>query len=291
VWREESTKLRHPHWFDFRDPGKLWQRTHTRAQAEQERGIERVTEEAIARRSFADVDPIWLEEIVRLHYRVWSFVEYGTFRPWSAAQREALSDTLGQVCVFEGLDRLRHAQDIVVYLMELETHVPGFKDEGGKDRWTSEARYQPTRQLIEKLMYNTWDWGELAVATNLVIDPILTEVAIFALIGRSGPFHGDVVTPFIVSTAERDRRWSLDWTRALVAMVTADEVTKAKENVGFLREWADVWTPLAIAAAEPMAEVYAKVPKPMVGFDQAMSGAIEKQKKLLAELGLNGGAG
>ena len=36
-WREESTALRHPDWFAFRDPAQLWQRPYVRMQAEQER--------------------------------------------------------------------------------------------------------------------------------------------------------------------------------------------------------------------------------------------------------------
>ena len=41
AWRKESTRLSHPHWFDFRDPAALWQRPYVRMQAEQERSLER----------------------------------------------------------------------------------------------------------------------------------------------------------------------------------------------------------------------------------------------------------
>jgi hypothetical protein len=288
-WCTDSTKLRHPHWFDFRDPAKLWQRVYTRNQAEQERAIERVTEETILRGALADIDKDWLELVIRQHYRVWSFVEYGTFRPWATAQREALSDTLGSVCVFEGLDRLRHAQDIVIWLMELEMQLPGFQDEGGKERWVTEPCYQPTRRLIERLMHDQFDWGELAVATNLVIDPILTEVAVFQLIGRNGSLHGDVVTPFIVSTAQRDRRWSLAWTEALVKMVTEESVPAAKANKELIEDWVCTWTPLALDAAGALAEVYDKVPFKQAPFEQVLAGAQAAQRRILDGLGLLAG--
>ena len=40
AWQRESTKLVHPHWFDFRDPASHWQRTYVKMQGEQERGID-----------------------------------------------------------------------------------------------------------------------------------------------------------------------------------------------------------------------------------------------------------
>lgn len=288
-WRAESTRLQHPHWFDFRDPAKKWQRTHTRDQAEQERAIERMSADTITSGAVNDIDPSWLQHIVRDHYRVWSFVEYGVFKPFASAQREALSDTLGAVCVFTGLDRLRHAQDIVIWLMDLETSLEGFKDEGGKERWTTDPVYQPARQLIEKLVYGQWDWGELAVATSLVIDPILTEVGVFQLVQRNGAHHGDSVTPFIASTAARDRRWSLGWTESLVKLVTADDVPTAKENRAVLEEWVAEWTPLALEAASALAPIYTRAPRMVVSHDQAMATAQAQQKAILEPLGLGAG--
>src|SRR5207247_2177143 len=100
----------------------------------------------------ADIDEQWLHEIVRKHYRAWSYAEAGTFRPFATQQREALSDTIAAAMVFEGLDRLRHAQDVVIWLMELEENLPGFKDGDGKGLWTDDPVYQPSRRVIEKLM-------------------------------------------------------------------------------------------------------------------------------------------
>ena len=76
AWRPESTRLQHPHWFDFRDPSGLWQRTYVKLQAEQERAIERTVEDAALAGIFGEFDPVWLHEIIGVHYRVWSFFEY-----------------------------------------------------------------------------------------------------------------------------------------------------------------------------------------------------------------------
>jgi len=69
-WRAESTALVHPDWFAFRDPAQLWQRPYVRMQAEQERAIERMTEDTAAAGAFADIDRAWLDHFVAGHYRV-----------------------------------------------------------------------------------------------------------------------------------------------------------------------------------------------------------------------------
>src|SRR4029077_19329962 len=93
AFRPESTRLAHPDWYDFRDPAQQWQRTYVRMQAEQERAIERVTEDAGANGSLSRMDRAWRDGVIGLHYRVWAFFENALFRAFAVQQREALSDT------------------------------------------------------------------------------------------------------------------------------------------------------------------------------------------------------
>jgi methane monooxygenase component A beta chain/propane monooxygenase small subunit len=285
AWRQDSTHLRHPHWFDFRDPASLWQRPYVRMQAEQERSIERVAEDAAKAGAFRDFQPKWSKEVVGGHYRIWSFFEYGMFRAFSQAQREVLSDTLGSVFCFEAVDRARHAQAIVIYLMDMEDNIEGFADSGAKNRWIHDARYQPMRRLTEQVMV-TDDWGELAVAVNLVIDPILSEVGLSQLVRRFAPHHGDSVTPVIVFSAERDRRRNQAWTEELVRMVTAPEIPAAAENAEIIQRWIDRWTPLALEATVAMAGIYELPPVRVASFAQTLARAREQQATLVESLRL-----
>lgn len=283
AWRKESTRLRHPHWFDFRDPAGLWQRPYVRMQAEQERTLERAVEDAARSGAFADFEPTWTRELVGAHYRVWSFFEYGLFRCFAQAQRETLSDTLGNVFCFAGVDRMRHAQAIVIYLMDLEDQIEGFRDAGAKERWLGDPVYQPARRMTEKLMAVD-DWAELAVAVHLVVDPIFGEVGLSEMLRRHGPFHGDAVTPLVVSTAERDRRRNRDWTEELVRMVTAAEVPQRDENRRVLGEWIARWTPRALAAAAALAPVHERIPRRVGTFREAVEGARAAQAAIVAAL-------
>ena len=285
AWMRNSTRLVHPHWFDFRDPSSQWQRTYVRMQAEQERSIERACQDPGESGSFGGFDPVWTSEMLAGHYRIWSYFEYGVFRAFAQAQREALSDTVGNVYVFESVDRIRHAQAIVLYLMELEDNIEGFVDRGSKERWLEEDTYQPLRSLAEHLIA-LLDWAELGVAVNLVIDPIVSEVCISQLVRRFAPFHGDSVTPFIVSTTERDRRRNLAWSEELVRMVTSAELEQADSNRRIIQGWIDHWTPIAVDVARSMSSVYDLPPLAVGTFDDTLQLATETQARLLEALGL-----
>jgi methane monooxygenase component A beta chain/propane monooxygenase small subunit len=285
-WVRESTALVHPDWFAFRDPAAHWQRTYVRMQAEQERAIERAAEDAALEGVFGEFDPVWVREILGRHYRAWSYAEYGLFKAFAVAQREALSDTLGNVLCFEAFDRMRHAQCIVLHLLELEDHIPGFVDDGAKAVWLEDPRYQPTRRLVEELIAGN-DWGELAVVTNLVFDPVLTELAVSQLVRRFSPFHGDPLTAHLIGTTERDRRRNLAWTREFVRMVTADGVPERAANRALIADWLTYWTPRVEEAAEALAEVYDVPPLQVCRFDDALASARRRQSGIVSDLGLD----
>ncbi|MBI2803264.1 MAG: monooxygenase [Gammaproteobacteria bacterium] len=284
-WRPESTALAHPNWFAFRDPAQHWQRTYIRMQAEQERAIERLAEDAAADGSFTAIEPTWRDRILAGHYRVWSFFEYGLFRAFATAQREALSDTLGNALCFQAFDHMRHGQAIVSHLLAIEESVPSFREGDAKARWLSDPAYQPARQLVERLIVCT-DWAELAVAVNLVVAPLVSEVALGDLVRKPSALNGDSITPFIVTSAERDRRRNLAWTAEFVRMVTAADCPAATENRSVLQTWLARWRPQALAAAAAFAPIARQIPQPLFAIESLVEAAAAAQTKLVASCGL-----
>ena len=284
-WRAESTALVHSDWFSFRDPAQLWQRPYVRMQAEQERAIERLTEDTVAAGGFGEVDRAWLDEFIAGHYRVWSFFENGLFRAFAPAQREALSDCLGNALSFQAFDQMRHAQAIVSHLVAIELAVPGVSDAGAKQRWLNDAPYQPLRKLCEQIIV-TSDWCEVAVATNLVVLPLVAEVAVSGLVRRQAPLHQDSVSPYIVSTAERDRRRNVGWTQELVRMVTDARQPAAAANAATLSAWISKWQPRALEAIAGLAPIAAAVPAGAADLKAMTVAAQAAQREMLATVNL-----
>jgi methane monooxygenase component A beta chain/propane monooxygenase small subunit len=124
AWTTDSTALRCSDWWAFRDPSKTWQRPYVNLQAEQGKGLERMIEAAKTRGVFADFDPLWCVPILSHHFAACAFWEYGLFRAFAYAQREALADVIGNACVFNAADKIRYAQEISLYGMELAQALP-----------------------------------------------------------------------------------------------------------------------------------------------------------------------
>jgi len=265
LWSEDSTLLRHHDWYAFRDPAQQWQRTYVRHQEQQETSIARMTEDAALDGTLAALSPGWVRNILCGHYRAWSFFEYALFRCLAPAQREALSDTLGNLLCFQSFDHLRHAQDVVVYLVEMENVNAAVDDDLGKQQWLEAPAYQPARKLAEEIMACT-DWAELLVGLNLVVGPLLQQMAVSDLVRRGAMHNEDAVAPHIIMTAERDRRRNLIASQAFVRMMTADGSVHAAHNRGVIQSWLDDWSTRADAAARALAPVYDAAPQQGLSF-------------------------
>ncbi|MGH8517968.1 MAG: hypothetical protein ACREUE_10965, partial [Panacagrimonas sp.] len=236
LWKEDSTKLRHPDWYRYRDPAQHWQRTYIRSQEQQETAIERATEDAGLNGTLASLSAEWVGKVLSKHWRAWSHLEYAIFRTLCPAQREALSDTISCVLCFQSFDHLRHAQDVIVYLVELERFNTSVDDAAGRKAWMEDPCYQPTRHLAERII-NTGDWGELMIGLNLVVGPLLQQLALSALVRGNAGANGDDVAINIITTTERDRRRNLAATEAFVRMAVDPSIPQAAANRAVIQAW------------------------------------------------------
>jgi len=284
LWDPASTALQIPDWYAWRDPSQHWQRTYVRHQEQQEGAIERATEDAALDGSLAELDPHWVRDLLCGHYRTWSFFEYAIFRALAPAQREALSDTLGNALCFQCFDHLRHAQDIVCYLVELEHHTHGVDDALGKRHWLEHPAYQPARQLAESIMACR-DWAELMLALNLAVGPLLQQLAVSELVRRAALPNRDAVAAHIVLTSERDRRRNLACAQALAGLATDGNNPHAEANRAQIQRWLDDWLTRVDAVAVALAPAFAAVPVPATTHAESLSRARRATVDMLAGLG------
>ena len=284
LWSQQSTRLRHDDWYAYRDPAQQWQRTYVRHQEQQETSIARMTEDAGLDGALAALPAGWVRDLLCGHYRAWSFFEYAIFRAFAPAQREALSDTIGNVLCFQSFDHLRHAQDVIIYLVELENANAAVDDGYGKQQWLESAVYQPARKLAEEIMANT-DWAELFIGINLVVGPLLQQMAVSDLIRRGALPNDDAVAPHIVMTVERDRRRNLAATQAFVTMVVDAASPHCAHNRAVIQVWLDDWSARADAAAQALAPVYALAPNLGLEFQASHAAACAHTATLIRALG------
>jgi methane monooxygenase component A beta chain/propane monooxygenase small subunit len=283
-WTPASTALKSTDWWAFQDPSKQWQRTYVATQAEQERSLDRIVEGARTEGLFTDFDETWAKTILGKYYAAYACLEYGLFRCFAYAQREALSATAGNVCIFNAADKIRHAHAITLYGMDLAEVVPGFSDADAKTVWLEDPVYQGARKLVEGLMASQ-DWGEVVIGTNLVLEPLFGALARVQFFSRFAPRNGDAVTPTILSTVEHDWHRNLKWTKEFVNVLLRDPEHGAS-NKKVIAGWIATWLPYARAASQDFAALFDKPTVKPHSFAQARERVEEQYGALLNELQL-----
>jgi Methane/Phenol/Alkene Hydroxylase len=283
-WTPASTALKSTDWWVFQDPSKQWQRTYVATQAEQERGLDRIVEAARSEGLFADFDETWVKTILGKYYAAYACLEYGLFRCFSYAQREALSATVGNACIFNAADKIRHAQDITLYGMDLTEAVSDFSDTSAKTIWLDDSIYQDARKTVEGLMASK-GWGEVIIGVNLVLEPLFGALTRVQFFSRFAPRNGDAITPTILATVENDWQRNLKWTKEFVNVLLRDPEHGAG-NKKVIESWLAKWRPYvqnAMLAFAPLFEVPTVRPQT---FLQARERVEQQYAALLNELGL-----
>ena len=272
LFEASSTRLRHPDWFQYRDPSSLWQRTYMRQQAVEERAVAALLDSARGNGYLADLDGFWAREILARYHQGYAFLEWGLFLALNRAIRLALSDTLTMMITFTAVDRLRHQQAIAMYGLELEQEFDGIPDGLGRETWLGDPAYQPARRVVERLMAAE-DWCEIVVVCGVLVDPLLSTLVGRHFFRRFASVNGDPVTPVIAIAAERDRLRYLKAVRTLMELVTAEadragRPVPAAANRAVLQDWIDAWGPPVRAAVDAFLPVF-DLPsmRPVVGED------------------------
>src|SRR6266545_3266274 len=244
LWWEDSTALRSTDWYEFRDPGQMWERTYYQAGTAYEQLIEGAVRTARRERAFDDFTPEWVE-FLRRHLQTPAFVEHGIWLALASAARDTLSDTVTHCVALEAAMKQRQAQAYLLYGMDLEEQFGDFSvDRARQDFLTADA-WQPARRYVERLR-STPDWGERVFATNVCFEPVFGLLVRRELLMRSVRFNGDILTQSLSHVAQLEWEWVRDWTIELVKDVLAG--------------WLSDWVPHAEEAAEGIRAVFAELP-------------------------------
>jgi hypothetical protein len=257
IWWDSSTKLRSTDWYDFRDPGQVWERNYYQQGTAYEFLIEGAVRTARRERVFDDFTPEWVE-FLRANLQVPAFIEHGIWLATASAARDCLSDTIAHCVALEAAMKQRQAQAYLLYGMDLETHFGDFPVESAKQSFLEDEPWQAARAYVEKLC-STPDWGERVIATNLCFEPVVGLLIRRELLMRSVRFNGDIVTQALNHVAQLEYEWVRDWTAEFVRFVSGDDEHGAA-NREVLNGWIEEWLPEAHSAAEALQPIFDQLP-------------------------------
>jgi propane monooxygenase small subunit len=275
-----STALRVSDWFDWRDPGELWERPFYQQAAQAAREQDAAVAAARSEGLFARMSDEW-RQFLQSSLQLPAFYEHGLWRALCGAARPALSDLLTHAIVLEAAMKQRQAQDLVVYAMDLEPEIGECSTEAARTRFLEEDAWQPVRALVEHVNAKP-DWAERVIATNLSIEPLVGSLLRREMLLVPASLNGDPVTPVIIGNAQREWLWYRDWTSELIDFCVGDGEFGA-QNREVLRGWAADWNAQADAAAEALTTELERVPRsrpPAEGLEQVRRERDELQSVL-----------
>ena len=257
MWWDSSTKLASTDWYDFRDPGQVWERNYYQQGTSYEQLIEGAVRTARRDRVFDDFTPEWVE-FLRAHLQVPAFVEHGIWLATASAARDCLSDTVAHCVALEAAMKQRQAQAYLLYGMDLEAHFGDFPVEAAKRSFLEDEPWQRARRYLEKVCA-TPDWGERIVALNLCFEPVVGILIRRELLMRSVKFNGDIVTQALNHVAQLEWEWTRGWTAELVRFARDDEEHGAA-NREVIDSWVADWLPQAHESAQALEPIFDRLP-------------------------------
>jgi hypothetical protein len=283
MWWDSSTKLASTDWYEFRDPGQVWERNYYQQGTAAEQLIEGAVRTARRERALDDFTPEWVD-FLRANLQVPAFIEHGIWLAMASAARDCLSDTIAHCVALEAAAKQRQAQAYLLYAMDLESHFGDFPVEAAKQSFLEDDAWQHARRYVEKLSA-TPDWGERIVAANVCFEPVVGLLIRRELLMRSVRFNGDILTQALSHVAQLEWEWIRGWTAELVRFVSEDEASGA-ENRRVVADWVEEWLPEAHEAAEALKPIFDQLPAG-IGFADARSNVQIDVDELLRDCGIN----
>lgn len=281
------TKIKSSNWHEFRDPNEEWEKTFYINNSNSVRQIQQSIEDAKSENIFEDWNRDWLNILAR-HVSTWSHADHGlgmyVFMP---AQRAAMSNMLNNAIAVNCMHKLRTAQDILLYNLEL-TEILGedvFDGTAHKDAWMNDPIWQGVRENVERIM-NEKDWAETVFAANVVFEPLVGELFRSQFVMRFAAPNGDFLTPSIIGVSEREfNDRDLRYTKEMLTVMVNDGV-HGEENRETMQEWLAKWTPYSVAAAKGLEPLWSEPEVKPVSFEKGYERAQKRFEDILSDLGL-----
>ena len=282
---QEWTALKSSNWHEFLDPNEEWEQTIYRNNAAIVRQAQQTIANAKAAGSFAAINRAWVK-ILERHVSAWAHAEHGIgMHVYIPANRDAPTNMINNALAVAAAHKLRFAQDLILYNLELTGEVEGFDGGAHQEAWRSDPVWKATRENVESLT-GIRDWAEAFFATAVVFEPLVGELFRSGFVMQAAALHGDYVTPSLMGSGESDAAREQRGARALFGMLANDEA-HGEENRATMQEWLTGWTATSVAAALQLQPIWSQLPEKVVRFEDSFERSRQRFEGLLGDLGLD----
>lgn len=281
---KDWTTLQSSDWHQFRDPNEEWEQTIFRNNANIVRQVQQNLANAKAAGAFQGFTPNWIHFVER-NLGAWMHAEHGLgMHVFVAAQRSAPTNMLNNAVCVNSIHKLRFAQDLALYNLDLSEAEIGFDGEVHRDVWQNDPVWQGVRENVERLTA-IGDWAEAVFAANIVYESLVGVLFRSHLVMQIAARNGDYVTPTVVGAGENDYGRDLSYTRSLYSMLAKDE-QHGEANKAVMQGWLEKWIPQSLAAARALQPIWSQPLEKIITFQTSLDQSKDALRALLADLGL-----
>ncbi|WP_407685712.1 aromatic/alkene monooxygenase hydroxylase subunit beta [Mycobacterium sp. HUMS_1102779] len=276
------TAAKSSNWHAFRDPNEEWEQTIYRNNSAVVRQTSLSMGNAKRARAYEGFNSAWVNFLAH-NLGAWMHVENGLgLHVFTAIQRSAPTNMINNAVSVTAAHKLRFAQDLALFNLDLSEEVEGFDDQVHKEVWQSAPEWQPTREVVERLTA-VEDWCELLFATNVVFEQLVGCLFRSELVMQIAARNGDYITPTIVGTGEHDYDRDLAYTRELLRLLTRDEKF-GESNKALFGTWLATWMPRCLDAAHALQPLWSQPADKSVTFASSLDAAEGKLTSLLESI-------
>ncbi|GAA5060727.1 aromatic/alkene monooxygenase hydroxylase subunit beta [Nocardia callitridis] len=281
---QDWTALKSVDWHRFRDPNEEWEQTIFRNNANAVRQVQRNLANAALADAYDSWTPAW-SKFVERNLGAWMHAENGLgLHVFTAVQRSGPTNMINTAVAVNSAHKLRFAQDLALYNLELGDVLDGFQGSAHREVWQDDPVWQGVRRNVE-LLTAASDWAEALFATNIVFEQLVGVLFRSHLLMQIAARNGDYVTPSIVGSGEHDYNRDLAYTRALFVLLTRDDEHR-DHNREVLNGWLRTWVPLSIDAARALQPIWSQPQERTVEFAESFDVALHGLRSVLADLDL-----
>lgn len=281
---QDWTVLKSSSWHAFLDPNEEWEQTIYRNNSNVVRQNELNLQNAKDAGAYAHWSPTWAKFIAE-NVGAWMHAEHGLgMHVFVAIQRSAPTNMINNAVAVNSAHKLRFAQDLALYNLDLSDSVDGFDGSVHKSTWHTNPSWQGVRENVERLT-DVPDWAEALFATNIVFESLVGVLFRSDLIMQIAARNGDYVTPTLIGAGENDYNRDLRYTRSLFTLL-AHDAEHGAANRAVLQSWLDKWAPASSQAAHELQPIWSQPAEKTITFADSWTAATTDFTSLVAEFGL-----
>jgi toluene monooxygenase system protein E len=246
---QEESPLTCSSWEKFRDPRETIYTKYTGLQREKEIFVDGILDEIETTGYDTHLRPAWLQVLARV-VAPFRYPGHGFQMVASYIGQMAPSGRITIVAAFQAADEMRRIQRIAYRTRQLQEIYPGFAADS-KTLWETDSLWQPLRKVVEKLLI-AYDWAESFVGLNLVLKPLVDEL-FMKYFSDLALREDDYLLGQIFYSLNEDCQWHRQWSASLIRMTIEDNA----RNRDTIQGWINQWYPLASAAVNTFALLFA----------------------------------